>query len=307
MDATRAPWRAAPALAVLVALAPACAGDDGASPAVTDAPATAAASAPASDGALFDEVRPSGDVGGGDGATTDGGDGVGGDGGDGGTAVPATGGSAPATVTSGGGGVAGSAVVESLPAVAETGVPGIGSDDELCRSWSEYAGSFAALAGGWQVLEPTDAARLEVAASSALVDAVDGLAEHLPAELEGEREAFTVDVPGPMLRRAERAASALDAAGLDGAGRARLGEAWLAALADAGLDPTSIELDVGPADAGPLDAAAAEFADDVPPMGLDPSLDTTEYDISDSLAFVTAECPDQGTLGGNDDVGADTG
>ena len=280
----------------LAVLATACAGDDGAAPAASDPGGTVATTAPPTDGALFDEVGPS--YGEPDAADASGDDGV---------ASPSPVGSTAADRREGGAGTERTTVVESLPAVAETGVPGIESDDDLCRAWSEYAGSFAALAGAWQVLEPADAARLEVAASSALVQAVGGLAEHLPAELEGEREAFTVNVPGPMLRRAERAGSALEVAGLDAAGRARLGEAWLAAPADAGVDPTSIELDVGAADAGALDAAAAEFADDVPPMGLDPSLDTTEYDISASLAYVTAECPDQGTLAGNDDVGADTG
>ncbi len=197
-------------------------------------------------------------------------------------------------------------VVESLPAVAETGVPGIDSDDAFCRAWSEYAGSFAALAFAWEVRPPAEAARLEVAAAPALRAAVADLAEALPDELEAQREAFTVDFPAPMLRRSSRAITLLGEAGADDAAIAALGEAWIDELADEGFDSPTLDVDAPPAPEA-LAAAAADFAAAVPSIREDPSLDTTAIDISEALDHLSANCPDQGTLAGDDDVGGDTG
>ena len=59
-------------------------------------------------------------------------------------------------------------VVESIPPVPETGVPGIASDDLFCRAWSEYAGSVQALSLAWAVQPAAAASALEVAASDAV-------------------------------------------------------------------------------------------------------------------------------------------
>ena len=71
----------------------------------------------------------------------------------------------------------------SPPTVPETGVPGIDSDDEFCRSWSEFAGSFQALAGAWAIGDPTEAARSEVAAADVVLGAATALDAELPTEL----------------------------------------------------------------------------------------------------------------------------
>ena len=42
--------------------------------------------------------------------------------------------------------------------------------------------------------------------------------------------------------------------------------------------------------------------EDVPSILEDPTLDTTEFDISPSLAYIADTCPDRGTLAGNDVV-----
>ena len=39
---------------------------------------------------------------------------------------------------------------------------------------------------------------------------------------------------------------------------------------------------------------------ELPSLVEDPTLDTTEFDIGPSLGYITANCPDQGTLAGND-------
>ena len=51
-------------------------------------------------------------------------------------------------------------VIESIPPVAETGVPGIDCDDAFCRVWSRYAGSVQALSLAWAVQPPVAAVML---------------------------------------------------------------------------------------------------------------------------------------------------
>jgi hypothetical protein len=186
--------------------------------------------------------------------------------------------------------------------VSETGVPGIDSEDAFCRSWSEYAGSFNALTYAWNVQLPADAAALEVAASAAVAAAVAGMSANLPAEIEGNRQALTADVPGPFLRRAERARALLIEAGADDATVAALGDAWIAAITQAGLFADDLAIVVPDNAAEPLSAAAASFVAEFPSVLEDPTLDTTRFDISPSLDYISRTCPDQGTLAGNDNV-----
>jgi len=194
-------------------------------------------------------------------------------------------------------------VVVSLDPVVETGVPGIDSDDVFCRAWSRYAGSVQALSVAWFTQAPAQAATLEVAAGSALHAAVDDMAANLPAQIESNGQQLTVDVPGPLLRRADRSAEFLAAAGADAATIDLLGDAWLAAITEFGLDSDDLEIVVPDGAAEPLATAAAEFGAAVPSILEDPTLDTTEFDIFPSLDYIADNCPDQGTLSGNDNVG----
>jgi hypothetical protein len=196
-------------------------------------------------------------------------------------------------------------VVITFEPVSETGVPGIDSDDAFCRSWSEYAGSFNALAYAWGVQSATDAAALEVSASAAVAASVEAMSTNLPAEIESNRQAFIVDVPGPFLRRAERARTLLIEAGADEATVVALGESWIAAITDAGLVADDLAITVPPGASELLAGAAQRFAAELPPMYEDPTLDTTQFDISPSLEFISGACPDQGTLAGNDNVDSD--
>lgn len=191
-------------------------------------------------------------------------------------------------------------VTESLPPVAETGVPGIESDDEFCRAWSTYAGSVQALSLAWALQTPQAAAVLEVSATAAVTQAVEDMATYLPDEIEANRQALTVDVPGPFLRRADRARRLLADAGLDESQIGALSEQWVTAITDQGIESETLSIDVAPASAEALSTASQVFAEELPSIVEDPSLDTTAFDIGPSLDYISANCPDQGTLAGND-------
>lgn len=194
------------------------------------------------------------------------------------------------------------AVVESLPAVAETGVPGIDSEDRFCRAWSTYAGTVQAISLAWALQPPGDAARLEVAATAALSQAVADMSAELPEAIESNRQALTVDVPGPFLRRADRGRTLLVDAGLGDDQIVALGASWVEAITEQGLDTDSLTVDVPADSVEALDSASQAFAAELPSVLEDPTLDTTEFDISPSLAYISDTCPDQGTLAGNDEV-----
>ena len=186
--------------------------------------------------------------------------------------------------------------------VADTGVAGLDSDDAFCRSWSEFAGSFQAVAlSASMATTPLDGARAEVAAASTIVAAVAGLGDALPAALEPERDALIDGYVGPLARRASDAVDSLRAAGLDDADVSAIGAVWLATLAGAGLDEPIVDIPVDQAVADRFDQAVAAFAAARPSIVEDPTLIT---DASTPLTFeyLAAHCPDQGTLGGNDIV-----
>lgn len=189
----------------------------------------------------------------------------------------------------------------TIGTVPDEGVPGIDSTDAFCRSWSEFAGSFQALAvatsfGGDSAAPP----RLEAAASSAVAASVAGLDANLPPELESEREALVTELVGPMLRRAERAMTELERAGVADEGIELLGAAWLATLAAAGLDNPDIVFILPPeVDEAAFDDAAQSLSAALPPIDQDPSL-ITDAQIPLTEQYLVANCPDQGTLGGND-------
>ena len=197
---------------------------------------------------------------------------------------------------------ASTAPTTSSPVVADTGVPGLDSADEFCRSWSEFAGTFQALALAASLArDPSDAARTEVAGSSTIVAAAAGLDEHLPDELEPEREALTVGLVGPMARRAAAAVDALTAAGLTDVEISALGEAWLGTLTTSGLDEPIEDVPLDPAVADRVDAAAASLAAARPSIVEDPAL-ITDASTPLTLAYLADHCPDQGILAGNDIV-----
>jgi hypothetical protein len=200
----------------------------------------------------------------------------------------------PATVTPG---------PASIATVPEEGVPGIDSDDPFCRAWSEFAGTFQALAfASFVGTDPEAALRLEVAASAALLAAADSIDAAFPDDVGREREAFVDGLLGPFTRRAERARDELVAAGLTDADLERLASLWLAALTEAGINDPALTAPVPDDLRAGFDAAVAAFGADVPSIGDDPSL-VTDAAAPETEAYLAANCPDQGILGGNDVAG----
>ena len=183
----------------------------------------------------------------------------------------------------------------AIPVVPETGVPGLDSDDAFCRAWSEFAGSFQAVGLVSAVGDPANALQVEVFAAPAVVDAVLALDANLPAELEDERVALIADFAGPVFARASVAEGQLDADDRDD-----IGAAWITQLAELGVDDPFLEV-VLPASVEPsLFAGAVEvFGTQFPSIVEDPSL-ITDVQIPLTNAYLSANCPDQGILGGND-------
>jgi hypothetical protein len=190
---------------------------------------------------------------------------------------------------------------ETILTVPEEGVPGIDSGDPFCRAWSEFAGTFQALAFA-SVQDSVSAVEREVIAASAVVAAVRTLDDTFPQPIIAEREVFVDDVVGPFARRSARAVDELRAAGVDDDDLARLADAWLRALVDAGVDDPEIAADIPAELVAAVDAAATAFALDVPPIAADPSL-ITDADAPATLGYLAEQCPDQGILGGNDAIG----
>ena len=204
--------------------------------------------------------------------------------------VPATTESPAATV----------AIPETVP---DDPVPGLDSDDPFCRAWSEFAGSFQALALASSVgADPENAIRLEVAASGAVMRAVADLDASLPADVADERDIFLGELLGPFASRARAARESLLAAGLTGEEVDGLGDLWLATLSEARSQDPDLVFVVPPDDQRAFDDAVASFSAGVVPIDEDPSL-VTDADAPLTFAYIAGTCPDQGILAGNDTVG----
>lgn len=190
----------------------------------------------------------------------------------------------------------------TIPLVPDTGVPGIDSEDVFCRSWSQFAGSFRAIGLVSAIRDVEAGMRLEVIASASVVGAIDGMSSGLPAELEPERDTLLSQFAGPFGRRAARANEALTSAGLTSDDVTLLSEVWLITLADVGIDDPSLDIEIPAAvDAAAVREAVTQFSAATPAIRDDPSLTTfTKIPLTDAYTF--ANCPDGGTLAGNDDL-----
>jgi hypothetical protein len=193
------------------------------------------------------------------------------------------------------------ATPESLASVPETGVPGLDSDDVVCRAWSRFGGSFqvVAVAASFGSGDPDAVAALEVMAAPTVTSAYADLVANWPAELADEAEPVADDFLGPFARRADQALAALEAAGADTTTKDAIVAAWEAALA--GRDPSEPEIVVElPTDVQALvDEAAVDLAAQVVPLPSDPSL-VTDVEVPLTEQYLVDNCPDRGTLGGVD-------
>jgi hypothetical protein len=188
---------------------------------------------------------------------------------------------------------------ESLASIPEVGVPGLDSDEIVCRAWSRFGGSFqvVAVAANFGSGDPVAVAALEVIASPTVTAAYDDLVANWPVELADEAEVVADEYLGPFARRADQALAALAAAGADATAMATIVAAWETALA--GRDPEQAEIVVELPDdvRAVVDEAAAELASQLVPIPSDPTLITgVEVPLTDQFLF--DNCPDRGTLGG---------
>jgi hypothetical protein len=186
------------------------------------------------------------------------------------------------------------------PTVADTGVPGLDSEDDFCAAWSRFGGSWQLLVQAGAAGDPASVARLEVIASTVVQDAYDDVFAAWPAELESERDVVADGYFGAFRRRSADAAAALEAAGASVADIAALAGAWNLALAQ--YDPSTAFSASVPPDLAPLvDQAATAFAEQRVPLQQDPSMViTVDTPLTDQ--FLATACPDQGWIVGQDVV-----
>lgn len=192
-------------------------------------------------------------------------------------------------------------LIEPVP---ETGVPGIDSADAFCRAWSQYGGSFQALALVSAERDLDAALGLELLGSTSVIDAHTAMAAELPPELEVERTLFIDQLLGPFATRARLAQTALVEAGIETDG---LSEYWLAALSEQGVDSPNLSLEPPPnvdpdAFAAAISGFSASFEPDDQRIVDDDSLVTNAV-APLSTDYLASNCPDRGILAGNDEVG----
>ena len=134
------------------------------------------------------------------------------------------------------------ATSESLATIPAVGVPGLDSDEVVCRAWSRFAGSFqvVSVAASFGSGDAEDVAGLEVIAAPTVTAAYGDLIANWPAELAEEADAVADGYLGPFARRADRALAALQSAGADATTIDTIVAAWETALA--GRDPSEPEI-----------------------------------------------------------------
>lgn len=183
---------------------------------------------------------------------------------------------------------------------ADTGVPGLDSEDAFCAAWSRFGGSWQLLVQAGAAADPVAVARLEVIASTVVQDAYHDVLAVWPAELASERDVVADAYFGAFQRRSADAAAALADAGASDADITALAQAWDAALAQ--FDPSStVAVAVPPGLDSIVDQAAAAFGAARVPLPADPSMViTAETPLTD--AFLATACPDEGWIVGQDVV-----
>ena len=214
------------------------------------------------------------------------------------TPVPAT----PTTLDrqTDAGAVPGSGSLVTIVAVAETGVPGLDSDDAFCAAWSRFGGSWQVLLVGSTFLgDPERVATWEIASAAIIVEAYAELIRHFPVELATEAEPVADAYFGVLYRRATVAGASLVDAGSSAETVRRLGQAWLEALAERDpLDP-NLAFEVPDDLREVVGRAAADFRSRRVGFHLDPSM-VVEADTPLTDTYLETACPDQGTLTGQE-------
>ncbi len=184
-----------------------------------------------------------------------------------------------------------------------TGTPGLEADEEFCRAWSAFAGSFqlVAVAAAFGPGDPLELARVEIIAAPTVADAAQLLRAEFPAELADEFEIFSVGLIGPFARRAELALAALDTTGIPATDLDALRISWLDVLRQRSIDLIVPEPVLEMRLETLVDQAAGRFAAEQPFFSDDATL-TSEAEVPLTLGYLQARCPDRGELGGIDVV-----
>lgn len=192
----------------------------------------------------------------------------------------------------------GTAMVDTI-ATVPGGVPGLDSDDGFCRAWSEFAGTFQALALASDLAaDPSTAFRSELAAAGAVTEAWQTMDSEFPEGIgASDRTAFLDGLIGPFRARATAAEQALLGAGLSPQQVDQLGALWLATLTTVGLGDPDIDVAVPDGMQTAFDSALAAWGADTSPIIEDDRLATTA-DAAVTQAYIVANCPDQGILAG---------
>ena len=187
------------------------------------------------------------------------------------------------------------------PLPADTGVPGLDSEDAFCAAWSRFGGSWQVVLAATAFGDPDQAARLEVIASTVAGDAYDAIFAAWPDELADEQATVADAYFGAFQRRSADAFAALEGAGATDDEIGQLATAWVEALAT--RNPSNPELAVElPDDLTTLvDEAGAAFTAARVPLTADPSMIiTAETPRTDE--YLATACPDQGSITGADVV-----
>lgn len=185
--------------------------------------------------------------------------------------------------------------------VPETGVPGLDATDEFCAAWSRFGGSFQVIAvnaafGAGDVAERT---KVEVIAAPSVVAAHATMSDVWPDELVDEADTALDGSLGPLARRLTAGVDALRAAGATDAQIFEISDAWLAVLADRDPEMADVVVDLDDDLAAIVEAAVPIYLDEVGTWFDDDSLET-EVATPLTDAYLAVECPDQGTLAGQE-------
>jgi hypothetical protein len=184
------------------------------------------------------------------------------------------------------------------PVVAETGVPGLDDDDAFCAAWSRFGGSFQVIAVN-AAFGDAPSERLETAAAPTVAAAYLALGEHWPDEIADEREAALEGALGPFARRLAVASEALAATGATDADLDALDTVWMGALAERDPEDPVLPLDLTPDLRTLVDAAAVTYLEQVGSWATDESL-VNDVEIPATNQYLADNCPDQGTLAGQE-------
>jgi hypothetical protein len=191
------------------------------------------------------------------------------------------------------------ATSEPSSAAPETGVPGLDAEDAFCAAWSRFGGSFQVVAVNAAFGDAPSELVLEVAAAPTVAGAYLDLGEHWPEEIADERAAALEGALGPFARRLAYASDALAGAGATATDLDALATAWVAALGERDPDDPVLQLELSAELRTLVDAAGATYLDEVGPWADDESL-VTEVEIPATNQYLADNCPDQGTLAGQE-------